>query len=79
MSREMKDSGVEWIGQIPEGWKVSKFKFHTKAKNEKNPGNATILSLYREHGIVIKDSVMITIIELHWIHLRTDMLRLMIL
>ena len=56
MSREMKDSGVEWIGQIPEGWKVSKFKFHTKAKSEKNPGNATILSLYREHGIVIKDS-----------------------
>ena len=52
----MKDSGVEWIGQIPEGWKVSKFKFHTKAKSEKNPGNATILSLYREHGIVIKDS-----------------------
>lgn len=53
---KMKDSGVEWIGEIPEGWKVSKFKFHAKAKSEKNPGNATILSLYREYGIVIKDS-----------------------
>ena len=24
MSREMKDSGVEWIGEIPEGWNVCK-------------------------------------------------------
>lgn len=53
---KMKDSGIEWIGEVPEGWEVSKFKFHTKAKSEKNPGNATILSLYREYGIVIKDS-----------------------
>lgn len=24
---EMKDSGVEWIGEIPKGWMVSKFKY----------------------------------------------------
>ncbi len=24
---EVKDSGVEWIGEIPEGWEVRKFKF----------------------------------------------------
>ena len=24
---EMKDSGVEWIGEIPKHWKVSKFKY----------------------------------------------------
>ena len=22
--RKMKDSGIEWIGEIPEGWEVSK-------------------------------------------------------
>ena len=22
-----KDSGVEWIGEIPEGWEVKRFKF----------------------------------------------------
>lgn len=22
MSREMKDSGVEWIGEIPEDWEI---------------------------------------------------------
>ncbi len=26
MMREMKDSGVEWIGEIPEGWEVKKVK-----------------------------------------------------
>ena len=24
---KMKDSGIEWIGEIPEGWKVRKFKY----------------------------------------------------
>jgi len=27
MAREMKDSGVEWIGQIPESWDIIKFKY----------------------------------------------------
>lgn len=26
--REMKDSGVEWIGEIPVDWKLSKIKHH---------------------------------------------------
>lgn len=26
---KMKDSGVEWIGEIPEHWKVSKLKYHS--------------------------------------------------
>lgn len=25
--RKMKDSGIEWIGDIPEGWKIGRFKF----------------------------------------------------
>jgi len=25
--REMKDSGVEWIGEIPKDWRIAKFKF----------------------------------------------------
>lgn len=25
--REMKDSGVEWIGEIPSSWKVYKNKY----------------------------------------------------
>ena len=26
MARQMKDSGIEWIGEIPEGWKTIKIK-----------------------------------------------------
>ena len=26
MSRKMKDSGIEWIGEIPEDWEVNKVK-----------------------------------------------------
>lgn len=27
MVRKMKDSGIEWIGEIPEDWKISKIKY----------------------------------------------------
>lgn len=27
---KMKDSGIEWIGEIPEGWETSKLKFESK-------------------------------------------------
>ena len=26
MARKMKESGIEWIGEIPEGWKITKIK-----------------------------------------------------
>ena len=26
MARQMKDSGVEWIGEIPEDWNIRKLK-----------------------------------------------------
>ncbi|MFZ2459038.1 MAG: hypothetical protein WAW55_02810, partial [Streptococcus suis] len=29
----MKDSGIEWIGEVPEDWVVTKFKFLGTAKN----------------------------------------------
>ena len=31
----MKDSGVEWIGEIPEGWEVKRLKFVANRRNEK--------------------------------------------
>lgn len=52
----MKDSGVEWIGNIPENWSVDKVKFHLQTHEYKGYPEATVLSLYRELGIVPKDS-----------------------
>lgn len=33
MARQMKDSGIEWIGEIPEGWEVTKAKFILSAND----------------------------------------------
>jgi len=55
-NRKMKDSGIEWIGEIPEEWEVCKLKPFLKWKSIKGFGNETVLSLYRDLGVVPKDS-----------------------
>ena len=54
--REMKDSGIEWIGEIPKEWKIDKIKYHLKRNEPKNLGNAIVLSVYRDYGVIPKDS-----------------------
>lgn len=54
--REMKDSGTKWLGIVPQNWEVDKLKFHLMRNEPRNPGNKIVLSLYREWGIVPKDS-----------------------
>lgn len=54
--REMKDSGVEWIGVIPSHWKVSKIKQVIRWKSVKGQPDLPVLSLYRDYGIIPKDS-----------------------
>ena len=56
MSREMKDSGIAWIGKIPLNWRCSLVKQHLRWKSEKGQPNERVLSLYRDYGIVPKDS-----------------------
>lgn len=52
----MKDSGIEWIGEIPQNWKVRKIKYNFRRNELKNPGNLPVLSVYREYGVIPKDS-----------------------
>lgn len=52
----MKDSGVEWIGEIPESWKTKKVKSILRETSEKNHAAAEVLSLYRDLGVVIKST-----------------------
>ena len=55
MAREMKDSRVEWIGEIPREWEVGKVKNCFVRKNEKaKQENPIILSLARS-GVKIRD------------------------
>lgn len=54
--RPMKDSGIEWIGKIPQNWLTSKIKFYLYRREPRNPGNMPVLSVYRDYGVVPKDS-----------------------
>ena len=51
-----KDSGVEWIGEIPAHWKVETIRAVTELKSEKNQPDLPVLSVYREYGVIPKDS-----------------------
>lgn len=52
--REMKDSGIEWIGEIPLNWETRKIKFTlTQRKESNNPiKSRDILSLTAKQGVV---------------------------
>lgn len=52
----MKDSGMAWIGDIPEEWNIAKIKHHLRRSELRNPRNVRLLSLYREYGVIPKDS-----------------------
>ena len=53
--REMKDSGIEWIGEIPADWSMKRVKHIFTRKNEKAmQQNPTILSLARD-GVKVRD------------------------
>ena len=54
--RQMKDSGIEWIGEIPEGWEVRKIKNIAFPKSIQNHPQEEVLSLYRDFGVIIKSS-----------------------
>jgi len=50
------DSGMKWIGEIPEHWRLEKIKYNFLRHETRNPGGKTILSVYREYGVIPKDS-----------------------
>lgn len=50
----MKDSGIDWIGHVPEGWKIGRVKDAFKLRSEKNfrpIEEVQLLSLYTEFGV----------------------------
>lgn len=54
MARKMKDSGIEWIGEIPEGWEIKRLGAILQERNEvNNPIQTTsILSLTNNRGVI---------------------------
>ena len=54
--RPMKDSGIAWIGEIPKDWSVALLKYSIRWKSEKGAPDEEVLSLYRDYGVIPKDS-----------------------
>lgn len=52
--REMKNSGVEWIGEFPKAWAMCKIKYILRERNEKNEPikSNNILSLTASQGVI---------------------------
>lgn len=55
--RKMKDSGIAWLGRIPETWELNKIKYALRERNEKNNPvrSRDILSLTAKQGVIPYD------------------------
>lgn len=53
---QMKDSCIPWIGDIPLHWRTDKVKYHLEINEYKGYPDAKVLSLYRDLGVIPKDS-----------------------
>ena len=52
MSREIKDSGIEWIGQIPKEWRIGRIKTIFQERTElSEDGSETLLSVSEYYGV----------------------------
>lgn len=55
LNAPMKDSGVEWLGEVPEHWEVIPSKFYFKERKEKAEIGDKQLTASQKHGIIYQD------------------------
>lgn len=48
---EMKDSGVEWIGEMPRHWRIERAKFHFRQSFERGNSIPELLAATQKHGM----------------------------
>lgn len=51
-----KDSGVEWIGEIPVGWSIKPFWTLFRRVKRNDHAEKELLSVYRDYGVIPKSS-----------------------
>lgn len=55
---EMKDSGVEWIGEIPEHWEVKRANYiFNKVDERSRTGKEELLSVSEHHGVIPRKNI----------------------
>lgn len=52
---EMKYSGVNWLGDVPESWRIVKLRQILHSVSEKNHPELPLLSVVREKGVIVRD------------------------
>ena len=55
--REIKDSGVDWIGNVPEHWELRRAKSMFKQSTSKGNDRLVLLSATQDRGVVDKSSL----------------------
>lgn len=53
---ELVISKLGWIDKIPQHWRIEKFRYKLKARRVSGYGDKQVLSVYRELGVIPKDS-----------------------
>jgi restriction endonuclease S subunit len=51
-----KDIPYEWLGKIPGHWDIVPIKAITTKKSDKNRSDLPLLSVYRDYGVILRDS-----------------------
>ncbi|MCY4047687.1 MAG: restriction endonuclease subunit S [Candidatus Dadabacteria bacterium] len=51
----LKDSGIEWLGEVPEHWEVQKLRTVLRDHTKRNRPDLQLLSVVREKGVIVRD------------------------
>jgi type I restriction enzyme S subunit len=52
----MKDSGVEWLGEVPAHWELRRLRWLFRPAKRQGHVGKDVLSVYRDYGVITKDS-----------------------
>ena len=51
-----KDSGVDWLGEVPTHWEVRKLRHLLRVVTKRNRPDLPLLSVVREKGVMVRDT-----------------------
>ena len=51
----MKESGIEWIGQIPAHWEITQLRKYLRLFSDRGHPDMDLLSVTREQGVIVRD------------------------
>ena len=56
--RELKDSGISWIGQIPLSWKIDNPKWHFEQRKDRATPGLVQLTASQKYGVITQEEYM---------------------